>query len=283
VNGFEFKLPQIVLAMEIATNIVRNIVLPLEPTGIQRGIFPMGPQTWLFSCHFPYAFITNILIAVYWHQLVSRTKGGLSKKDISLNQWKIAIPFGIICLILIAIDHTSSAIRSTLVSQSFVITISGILFVISLLGVGLFFLISGIRVLRYLKSSIVSQGSSKKLTSRMTTLITLCGIGLLTCDLFVVLLLFVQPADAFWIFCCWMTYMWYGIASLAQIMIFIPPVSTDESTKSDSGKTSTSKKTNTSGSGERTEEMELSNQESEVPNQELELSATDNINVDSNL
>jgi hypothetical protein len=58
----------------------------------------------------------------------------------------------------------------------------------------------------------------------MMKLLTVSGVCLLLCLIFEILFVFVNDGgDAFWIFCLWMIFTTYGIASLCQILMFDPP------------------------------------------------------------
>jgi hypothetical protein len=49
------------------------------------------------------------------------------------------------------------------------------------------------------------------------------GFSLLVCVLFMLFYVFVPGGDGFYIFCFWMVFLSYGIASLCQILMFEAP------------------------------------------------------------
>jgi hypothetical protein len=141
----------------------RNIILPLDPIPSGRGIFTYEAQTSLFTVSFPYSFIADLLIAFYWQSLLGRSKGNLSKAVVGLNKWRI--PFAIISVALIVTEHTSSALRAERENTA-VVTVYAILLCIAMIGIGSFFLYTGVKVIKLLTSASTLTGTER--SSRVT-------------------------------------------------------------------------------------------------------------------
>jgi hypothetical protein len=134
----------------------------LEPTQTGRGIFTYQAQTALFTVSFPYSFIADLLIAFYWQSLLNRSEK-LSKATVSLN--KLKIPFVIICVILIVVEHTSTSIRGErLDSATALVILSAVLIMVSLLGIGSFYIWTGVRVIHLIDEIT---GGTSKVTKRV--------------------------------------------------------------------------------------------------------------------
>jgi len=143
-----------------------------------------------------------------------------------VNLKKMKIPSVVVSLTLILMEHIIGALRATFVLHvTFIVYILSVIYIIIGILVGLFYTITGIRIFRFLKASLIND-SATSILRRMSILLAASGMGFF---LFVIASIFTALAliDN-WpprVFAAFTTIIFIGldIASITQILSFISP------------------------------------------------------------
>jgi hypothetical protein len=114
----------------------------------------------LFSITWPFALINTCLIAMYWHQLVSK-----AKIDVASYMTKMRIPFIIVASLILILEIVTVSVRASHLGGflSTITTINGALYAISLLALCIFFCVVGGKVIHQLNRSAKITGSRRML------------------------------------------------------------------------------------------------------------------------
>jgi hypothetical protein len=150
----------VIANITILTSLVRNIILPLDPASIGRGLFPYGATNALFTVSFPYSFIADLLVAFHWQSFLDKSSmDHLSTASPRLKKFRI--PFAIICVILIVEEHTTSALRGERVQNAWeLVLVTAIFILISVVGIAAFYVWTGFKIIKLISQT--PQGGNRK-------------------------------------------------------------------------------------------------------------------------
>jgi len=222
-NGkFKVGLPQACLTIEAAANFLR-IILCLEPdVGVGRGVIDFGTVSFLQSGSLPWSFISTLVIAFYWDRSLRAFSSKKSPNWNIVSIQKLQIPLVIICVILVLGNLVGSAILAAFLADRTVAIIMFVYWGLCALGVGVYFTVTGIKVLRWAKSSKGNKSSSSSRTARlrrMTKLIVGTSAGLYWC---VLALIVMTLSTESWFYGYIPLFLGLCFVSSMQILIFTP-------------------------------------------------------------
>jgi len=170
---------------------------------------------------------TTIIIAFYWEEMLHKfsKKGGLSKEAIpSLKKMKI--PAIVVSCILISFEHTFSALRAVYVTNTeFTVYITAVIYLVVASIVGLYFAITGVRIVRLLRATVTKQTKRSTLITRMSILLCMSGFGMLVHVIgdIIVFAAIDTAAPHLIAFAYGLLFAGLYIASITQIMVFATP------------------------------------------------------------
>jgi hypothetical protein len=237
-NGFKASLPQVILSMEIASNVLR-IILCLEPdTGVGRGLIDFGSVNFLQSGSLPWSFTSTLMIAFYWDQSLRQygEKHTTSWNVFSLERWKI--PLIIICALMVVGDLVRCTVLSLYMGSRDIAIGIFVFFGICALGIAVYFSTSGYKVLQWAKSTS-AQSNKRDALSRMTQFIVANAVGLF----WIVVSLVVMSASTSGFFYGYIP-LFFGLnfVSFVQISLFQPQAHFGSSTSGGQTNNSSGKK-----------------------------------------
>lgn len=140
----------LVLLIHFFTGIFRAAYAATDPIYMNYAGSTLGYQAhMLISIHFPVNIITILLLALYWKELLDKTRVHIAG---FLSNMKI--PFFIVSLIVVTAEFVASALRAAESgSLGAAVYAIGVIYVTTALTVSVFFFITGIRVIRRLEYS----------------------------------------------------------------------------------------------------------------------------------
>jgi hypothetical protein len=191
------SVPQVCLAIATVANIFRTIYNALDP--VYLGVAFTGPGAHMTSTiSIPANIIMTLLIAFYWAELLDS-----SKVKVTAFLSKMKIPFILISIVVTVFEIASSGARAALLPNvDFIATITVILYLIITVAMTIFFIITGTRVLLYIRSSSAMVSLREKDKAASTRLIKKAAILMVTACVFnivwVIGLLFAAAPSIFW-------------------------------------------------------------------------------------
>jgi len=225
VFGFQLSISQICLLFEIIGSIERFVYL-IDPVYTRRIFsFPLG--SILVSLSFPLSLASNLMITFYWQEILTFHKFEyITIPKLHRLKW----PFVIIVIIMFGLEIGEEIARATFQSGSVSILFNVIAYAIISFAIGLFFIITGIRILRRLRQSTKQTRAFKKI-NRVSLLMLFCGMFVIS---FIISLPFIATASSAvgsyvaW----WITYGSVQMVCLTQILVFEVPNTTGSSSDS---------------------------------------------------
>jgi len=177
-------------------------------------------------CGFPWSLACTLLISLYWYETLKNFSETHTKLNVTpLNKMKI--PYIIIVSILVILDLVSSLIRAFRFPFTQMDYVNIVLYILAVAAISIFFVYSGIKILRYVRGTQTIQAAKIK---RMTALISIsgaCGLLFLFGFLYYLIELTLtgtaDPTGEFLIF-----FALNGI-SLSEILVFQNPGAKEKS------------------------------------------------------
>jgi hypothetical protein len=228
--GWQLSVTQVCLELEIIANLVRIVYL-VDPINF-HGYFNHLATATLVNLSTPFTLTSTLLISFYWLEMLTRWSSNARK--ILQNITKLKIPFAITVVILFVLLLLGMITTGLNLPFPSLLTINTVVVFIVAILVALFFIISGIRILRTLTSVKPEEHSKRwKSLSRVTILLISCGASFIIFGIFLLLLdselgqATIQGA----VFCWWMLFAMLDTIGLTQIIVFqLPKKSTDSPT-----------------------------------------------------
>jgi hypothetical protein len=193
-KGVELTSPQICLALEIFAGVERAVYL-IDPI-YTTGIFPRPLAVILSTFHVSISVITSLTIAFYWHAVLKkRNVDGMP----ALKKWKW--PFIISGVLIIVLHFVSTSLDAALIEASIVLALELFLQAFVTLAVAIFFLATGIRILKVFtagtKTRVDSAHSLRKV--RRVTIYIICGsVGMMIVTILLVGLGISSTSESAW-------------------------------------------------------------------------------------
>jgi hypothetical protein len=187
-QGVVVNVTPIVLTIEIISSVCKKLESETFINRKVRFLLFISPPvsgfyTWpftnsIYSLTWPLSFVASLMLAFYWSEMLQRTEGktGLKAKVMS-NLKRMKIPFMIIAFVVLGIEFSTNLVRfakidfssrnclrtGRFVSQIGFLVINTAINLIVSLGVALYYIINGCRLLRFLYTSTVHSSSIIKL------------------------------------------------------------------------------------------------------------------------
>lgn len=168
--GLGTTLPVALLSFELLANLLRLLFFGVDPI-LSRGVYNWTASSILASLSAPFACSASICIAFYWVELTDRRNAKVSTRLVRFKKPAI----GIIAF-LIVFEVVGSTLRGLDVFSYVFYLISG-LYVIINFGLAIFFILSGVRILRTLM--VFGAGASRFIIKRVTTMIVTSAFGMI--------------------------------------------------------------------------------------------------------
>ncbi len=175
--GLQPSLPQIVLAIELLSCVVRYLYI-LDPFSLYE-IIPWGVHEAFLTNSFTLSLVTNALIAFYWQEVLHTLIPNQSEK-ISFKLDRFKWPCVIVVSISVAFEIVTSVLFGLLINGGVVVLFKGLMFILTGLACSAFFIYTGIQVIRTSRTN--------KNVVRLALMIIASGVFIM---LFVVVSLFV--------------------------------------------------------------------------------------------
>jgi len=154
----------------------------VDPTGANRFWIPWSVKTGMITCNYPFTISSTLLIAFYWQELLS-----FSRMTSSLipSLKVLRVPCGIIIFVMFALEITASVLRGVWIGATAMYILVGVVYTIISLVTAIFFIITGVRMVRILK---IFSGKTNKVHTKLVVLIMATGSSLLWWFCFAVLI-----------------------------------------------------------------------------------------------
>jgi hypothetical protein len=229
------SVPVIALFIEFFASVLRCFVT-VDIIGAFR-FLPWPAHTVISVTGIPLTMSATILIAFYWHEMISSFK-------ITSTTWiqKFQVLFWILCVILVSLSVVLAVLIGVNVISNVAIAIMSIVYVIIALGTGLYFFIVGgrtIRFLRHFKRRVVSKTNVPKKILKKTTNLVICnGIGNMIFIVGVILFIIYQDEVIGIYIAVLLYYIGLLLITFSHVMAFNPPskkVSTSSSLSTEKG------------------------------------------------
>jgi len=162
-----------------------------------------------------------LIIALYWHRTLQQFDKNLVSLTVKLD--KLTIPFLIVSIALVVLDVIGFILRVNWIEAGFssLRTVNGVFWVVSMVVIGSLFVYSGAKILRHLWNHHSAAHEKIKL---MTQKLIACAFGMF---LFIVGTAISSSVSLFNIG-SFLIFGGLNIMSLAQIMIFQSPATSQE-------------------------------------------------------
>ena len=175
--GLQSSLPQIVLAIELLSCVVRYLYI-LDPFSLYE-IIPWGVHEAFLTNSFTLSLVTNALIAFYWQEVLHTLIPNQSEKILfKLDRFKW--PCVIVVSISVGFEIVTSVLFGLLINGGIVVLFKGLMFILTGIACSVFFIYTGIQVIRTSRTN--------KSVIRLAIMIITSGVFIM---LFVVVSLFV--------------------------------------------------------------------------------------------
>eukprot|EP01119_Soliformovum_irregulare_P015034 TRINITY_DN4182_c1_g1_i3.p1 TRINITY_DN4182_c1_g1~~TRINITY_DN4182_c1_g1_i3.p1 ORF type:complete len:291 (-),score=68.20 TRINITY_DN4182_c1_g1_i3:103-975(-) len=175
--GWQFSLPQVCLISEMIASILR-LIQYLDPYG--GYLFSEDDARVLLTLSIPFTLCVTLLISFVWFELQSTDRKLQQTRPTSLaSMEKLKIPAIIFSIFIFVVEIVTNTLRRVFPDlQTWLIAISVFFIILIEAVLAVFFIVTGVRLLRILgwKRNIL-QGGSRNRLRRMTTLMIILGIS----------------------------------------------------------------------------------------------------------
>lgn len=213
------SVPVISLLIEFVACVLRALAT-IDMVGAFR-IFSWGGHVFLFLMNIPLTTSVTILIALYWHEMITSFK-------VTSAAWiqKYQILFWVFCILLVLISLILVILIASYVVSTTALAIISIVYVLIALGTALYFFIVGGRAIRFFKqfkSKVLSKDKvPKRVLKKTTYLVIQTGVGNVAFTTAAVLFIFYQGYIIGAYVCFTLFYVALAFIALSHIMTFNP-------------------------------------------------------------
>jgi hypothetical protein len=165
VKGCQESIPQTMLIFEIVANTIRFFPSAVDPLQ-SRALLPYAVSQMFFTTSWPFVIVNLLLISFYWHELIKKT-------SMKINSFldKLRIPFWCIFAVILALELTASILRGLRYDLQVFLLVMGVCYIIIGLACVVFYIITGVKLTRALRSvakEVVNSNRNRRLkrTSR---------------------------------------------------------------------------------------------------------------------
>lgn len=186
----ELSIPQSVFALNLIGSILRIIFAAGDPFGAWETTNFLFTQL-MFSISLPVTICSVLLIALYWHETIQRTSGN---KPLPFLK-KLKIPFLVFILAVQIWEIIVSTLRGLYISLIVLVFIDGAIYVLTVLSIVIFFIVTRIRLQRVF-DKVNQQLNSEK--SQKLSLATYHFVGIVICMFIWVIILILGASSVIW-------------------------------------------------------------------------------------
>jgi hypothetical protein len=190
VHGVQLSIPQAVFFLNLLGAFLRVILTAIDPFGVWGTTSFLFTQ-FMFSISLPATFGSCLLISLYWDEMIRKTAG--SKGTLFVQKAKF--PFFVFIFFMYCFEIVVASLRG-LYYQVVVLTwIDGAMYVITILGVAIFFVVTRIRMQKIFNqiNKTLKSGRGQKLA-----LATHHFIGIIVSMAIWVFMLILSAANILW-------------------------------------------------------------------------------------
>jgi hypothetical protein len=140
-DGFSMNIPQLVLWMNVVSNILRIIHLLVDPLG-RAGIYPYWWVQIGMTIPFPFLVAASLMMTLYWHEMIKRIRLMNAFLDQGL------VPFLVVSLALFAFELATCLARGLGAVIALLVVSTALIYAVVILSLLIFFLVTKIRLRR---------------------------------------------------------------------------------------------------------------------------------------
>jgi hypothetical protein len=145
---FTKGIPQTCLALHLVANLLRLIYMTVDPLGFRR-IWTYYADNVLYTITYPITIVASLLMSLYWVEAMTS-----ASLVVYPGLKKMKTPFIIFSIALGVLEIVSDVIRSVgIVGASLTLTISVVIYLVTIAGMCIFYLIASILILKRMKAS----------------------------------------------------------------------------------------------------------------------------------
>jgi hypothetical protein len=140
-DGFAMNIPQLVLWMNLVSNILRILHLLIDPFG-RYGIYPYWWVQIGMTIPAPFLVAASLMMTLYWHEMIKRVRQMNAFLDQGL------VPFLIVSLALFAFELATCLARGLGAIIAVLVIVTALIYAVVILTLLVFFIITKIRLQR---------------------------------------------------------------------------------------------------------------------------------------
>lgn len=174
---FEASLPQMCLWIEIFGNLERVLLSLESDLGLGWGVLDWGSISFFQELILPFCLTPSLMIAFYWYEFSMEfltdfrdrslrsfgKSAGSNWNMLSIQRWKI--PLIIFCTLILLLQIFKASLVCLWYGNKELAVVIFLIAAACFLGVGLFFTVTGIKVLRWARNTHATQTEKSKALS----------------------------------------------------------------------------------------------------------------------
>lgn len=217
-TGLRWNVSQVTLWLEIISNSLRFLHVAVDPLGCRKVLTYFGHNS-LERMSLPFTLAASLLIVFFWYELMKKPTG-----KIHSFLYKLKIPFYILIGVLLALQAITVSVAVTTWTSFQMDLLIIILYVILTSFIMVFYLITGVRLLKHLKpneNKVDVNNNSKHLLQTTRLLLGSAGCLFAFVVIEIVHVSMDLSAEEYVLF----FFLYYGAltaASITQILAFQP-------------------------------------------------------------
>eukprot|EP00029_Vermamoeba_vermiformis_P002715 TRINITY_DN13087_c0_g1_i1.p1 TRINITY_DN13087_c0_g1~~TRINITY_DN13087_c0_g1_i1.p1 ORF type:complete len:431 (-),score=37.06 TRINITY_DN13087_c0_g1_i1:79-1371(-) len=224
-EGIAFNIPQVSLVIDLAANLLRLSYAP--DIGGMRRLYNRNANIVMLLISVPFTLTPSLMITFFWHEILAS-----NKIDVNSGIKKLKIPFIVTSVCLFVLEIIVNILRCLpLGLTNIMLYVDSIIYTIVGLSIGVFYVVTAVRVIRRVKNS---ERLKDRYTARTSLRIGFTSFGLLLSAISTALAIFMLQFPEGYMFDIWLGHAALNTVSLCNILAFAVPPSFQ----------STSKKTN---------------------------------------
>eukprot|EP01114_Cavostelium_apophysatum_P015693 TRINITY_DN4332_c0_g1_i4.p1 TRINITY_DN4332_c0_g1~~TRINITY_DN4332_c0_g1_i4.p1 ORF type:complete len:442 (-),score=93.43 TRINITY_DN4332_c0_g1_i4:85-1410(-) len=223
---FTFAPPMTILGLEIAGNLIRGIWC-IDPFYSHK-LFNRMANTILYSLGVPFTLAATFLVAYYWQEALRVNQ----MPNVVRSIQKLKIPSIVVIVILFVVEIVTDVWRGSWKTSTALLYATTFLYLFFAISISIFFLVTGIKLIRSLRSQARLGAHKANRIKLMLGLISVSSFAFVAFFVALVVLPFLSNDSAAFDMAIWLTiYCAMNILSLSSILIISVPSQKEESDK----------------------------------------------------